>query len=79
MKRTVEQLEHTEEYKHAVESCKEKRLRKGLNPDNCFPIITKQFQDAKKPIYKKDQKRTKQTIKQGLTERSVRIYSEFQQ
>jgi len=71
MKRTVEQLEHTDEFKRAVEDCKAK-AKPGTN---CFAVITKSFQDANKPIYK-DKKRSEQAM-QGLTERNVRIYHEF--
>ena len=71
MKRSVEQLEHTEEFKQAVESCKAK-AKPGTN---CFAVVTKSFQDSKKPIYKP--KKSKQSVKQGLTERNVRIYGEL--
>jgi len=71
MKRTVDQKEHTEEFKRAVEDCKAK-AKPGTN---CFAVITKSFQDSGKPIFKPE-KKSKQ-IMQGLTEMSVRIYGEI--
>ena len=72
MKRTVEQLEHTDEFKRAVEDCKAK-AKAGTN---CFAVTTKTFQDANKPIYK--DKKSEQSIKQGLIEKDVRIYGDIQ-
>ncbi len=74
MRKSVEQLEHTEEFKRAVESCKAERKAAGKDPENCFAITTKSFNDANKPIYKN--KGSKQS-KQGLTSRNVQIYAEF--
>jgi len=76
VKRTVEQLEHTEEFKSAVESCKTKRKAAGKNPENCFAIVTSSFKSAGKPIFVKQ--RDPEMVKQGLVERDIRIYVEFE-
>lgn len=77
MKRTVEQLEHTEEFKQAVESCKTQRKSAGKNPDNCFAIITDQFKKSGKPIFKDRKSKQSEYVEQGLEELDVTIYSEF--
>jgi hypothetical protein len=78
MKRTVEQLEHTEEFKRAVETCKSQRKSAGKNPENCFAIITDQFKKSGKPIFVKDRKsKHSEYVEQGLQELDVTIYSEF--
>ena len=78
MKRTVEQLEHTEEFKRAVEKCKAQRSKAGQNPDNCFAIITDSFKKAGKPIFVKDRKSEhSEFVEQGWEEKSIKIYTEF--
>lgn len=78
MKRTVEQLEHTDEFKRAVESCKAQRSKAGKNPDNCFAIITDQFKKSGKPIFVKDRKSEhSEYVEQGFQELDIKIYSDF--
>lgn len=78
MKRTVEQLEHTEEFKRAVETCKSQRKGAGKNPDNCFAIITDQFKKSGKPIFVKDRKsENSEYVEQGWEEKTISIYTEF--
>jgi hypothetical protein len=78
MKRTVEQLEHTEEFKRAVESCKAKRKSAGKEPSNCFAMVTDSFKKAGKPIYTKDRKtENSEYIEQGLQPLDVQIFAEF--
>jgi len=78
MKRTVEQLEHTDEFKRAVETCKSQRKSAGKNPENCFAIITDQFKKSGKPIYVKDRKTEhSEYVEQGYEQKRVQIYTEF--
>lgn len=72
MRRSVEQLDHTEEFKQAVEGCK-KDAKPGTN---CFAVISKKFRDAGKPIFKNKGNESKH-IEQGLIEKRVRIYAEI--
>jgi hypothetical protein len=78
MKRTVEQLEHTEEFKRAVEDCKTQRSKAGKSPDNCFAMVTDSFKKAGKPIFKKDRKtENSEYVEQGYQPLDVKIFAEF--
>jgi len=77
MKRTVEQLEHTEEFKRAVEKCKTQRSGAGKEPANCFAMVTDSFKKAGKPIYKDRKTENSEYVEQGLEPLDVKIFAEF--